>query len=102
MNKIHYPPRILLFSWLALLALLASTVIIAYAPLGVANTVVAIGIALTKSAFVAAIFMELRARSALMLVFAAAGFFWLGIMLWLALTDYVTRPNFPPAMRWGV
>lgn len=40
--------------------------------------------------------MELRERSALMIVFAAAGFFWLTIMLWLALADYVTGP---PARR---
>lgn len=102
MTKIHYPPRTLLFTWLGLLALLASTVAIAYAPLGAANTVIAMLIAATKSALVATIFMELRERNALTLTFAAAGFFWLGIMLWLALTDYVTRPNFPPTMRWGL
>jgi hypothetical protein len=45
--------------------------------------------------------MELRERNPLRLTFAAAGFFWLGIMLWLALADYVTRPNFPPALKWG-
>ncbi len=42
--------------------------------------------------------MELRERNPLTLTFAGAGFYWLGIMLWLALTDYVTRPNFPPAI----
>lgn len=102
MSKQYYPPRILLFSWLALLSLLASTVAIAYAPLGAANTVVAMVIATIKGALVAAIFMELRERSALTLTFAGAGFFWLGIMLWLALSDYMTRPNFPPTMRWGL
>jgi cytochrome c oxidase subunit IV len=101
MSSQFYPPRILLFSWLALLALLASTVAIAYAPLGTANTVIAMLIAATKGALVAAIFMELRERNALTLTFAGAGFFWLGIMLWLALCDYMTRPTFPPTMRWG-
>jgi cytochrome c oxidase subunit IV len=47
-------------------------------------------------------FMELRERNPLTLTFAGAGFFWLGIMLWLALTDYVTRPNFPPVVNWGL
>ncbi len=102
MTKAHSPPRTLLFSWLGLLALLAGTVVIAYAPLGVANTVIAMVIAAIKGLLVAAIFMELRDRNALTLTFAAAGFFWLGIMLWLALADYLTRPNFPPTMRWGL
>lgn len=101
MSNQYYPPRILLFSWFALLALLASTVAIAYAPLGTANTVIAMLIAATKGVLVAAIFMELRACNALTLTFAGAGFFWLGIMLWLALSDYMTRPNFPPTMPWG-
>ena len=90
------PPRIIVFAWLGLLALLTLTVFAAYLPLGTFNTVVALAIAATKAALVAAIFMELRERNSLTLAFAIAGLFWLGIMLWLALSDYVTRPNFPP------
>jgi cytochrome c oxidase subunit 4 len=90
------PPRLLLMSWAALLALLALTVFSAYQPLGTFNTVVAMTIALVKALIVLAIFMELRRHSALTVAFASAGFFWLAIMLWLALGDYVTRPNFPP------
>lgn len=52
-------------------------------------------IAVAKASIVAAIFMELRERSALTAAFAAAGF-WLAILLWLAVTDFITRPNFPP------
>jgi len=26
----------------------------------------------------------------------ALGFFWLAILLWLAATDFITRPQFPP------
>lgn len=101
MIRIRRPPRGLVLSWLALLALLGATVFIAYLPLGLANTVIAMTIAALKGAIVAAVFMELRERNSLTLTFAAAGFFWLGIMLWLALTDYVTRPNFPPGPHWG-
>lgn len=100
MSRTQRPPRILVLSWLALLALLAATVTIAYIPLGVANTVIAMIIAVTKGVIVGAIFMELGERNPLTLVFAGAGFFWLGIMLWLALADYVTRPNFPPVVNW--
>ncbi len=101
MSRTRRPPGILILSWIALLALLGATVSIAYWKLGVANTVIAMSIAALKGTIVAAIFMELRERNALTLTFAGAGFFWLGIMLWLALTDYVTRPNFPPVMHWG-
>ena len=53
MTKTRYPPRLLLFAWLGLLALLASTVAIAYAPLGAANTVIALAIAAIKAGLVA-------------------------------------------------
>lgn len=89
------PPRDLLLSWLGLLALLGLTVFGAYQPLGAYNTGVALLIALTKALIVAVVFMELRRAGALTIAFAVAGFFWLGIMLWLALADFVTRPQLP-------
>jgi cytochrome c oxidase subunit 4 len=101
MTKAQRPARILVLSWLGLLALLALTTGAAYLPLGATNTVVAVVIATIKGALIAAIFMELRESSRLTLTFAGAGFFWLGIMLWLAFADYMTRPNFPPAVNWG-
>jgi cytochrome c oxidase subunit IV len=92
-----HPPRVFLWSWLALLALLGLTTAIAFQKLGSLNTPVALLIAVVKASIVAAIFMELRERSALTVAFAAAGFFWLAILLWLAFADFVTRPNFPPS-----
>ena len=99
MNR--YPPRILLLTWLGLLALLGLTVAGAYQPLGAFNTAVALSIAVCKALIVAAIFMELRESKAVTLAVACAGFFWLAIMLWLVLADYVTRPNFPPIPFWS-
>jgi cytochrome c oxidase subunit IV len=93
-----YPPRILVVSWSALLALLGLTLFLAYLPLGPFNLILALLIASTKTLIVAAIFMELRERSGVMIAFAAAGFFWLGILIWLAGTDFVSRPQFPPSM----
>jgi cytochrome c oxidase subunit 4 len=86
------PPRALIGSWIALLGLLGVTVFAAYLPLGAFNTAVALAIAAGKALIVAAVFMELRSRGGLTRAFAGAGFFWVGIMLWLALADYVTRP----------
>jgi hypothetical protein len=47
---------------------------------------------------VAAIFMELRENSGLIIAFAMAGFFWLGVRIWLTGADIITRPQFPPVM----
>jgi cytochrome c oxidase subunit 4 len=52
---------------------------------------VALAIGTIKAGLVAAIFMELRHRSGLTLVFAGAGLFWLGILLWLGSMDFLTR-----------
>ena len=97
MNRLR-PPRALLLSWIGLIALLALTVLLAYQPLGAFNGPVALGIATVKALVVAAIFMELHERRPLTIAFAAAGFFWLGIMLWLVSIDFTTRPQFPPTL----
>jgi cytochrome c oxidase subunit IV len=92
------PPRILVISWAALLALLGTTVFLAYQPLGSFNFPIALLIATSKAAIVAAVFMELRERNGLMIGFAAAGFFWLAILIWLSGADFTTRAGFPPAI----
>jgi cytochrome c oxidase subunit 4 len=92
------PPRSLVISWAGLLMLLGLTVVLSYQPLGSLNSVIALLIATAKALVVAAVFMELRERSGLMIAFAAAGFFWLGILIWLAGIDFVTRPQFPPTL----
>lgn len=85
------PPLPLVAAWLALLTLLALTVTLAYVPLGAFNAVVALTIGAAKAAIVAAVFMELRHRNARTFVFAGAGLFWLGILLWLGSMDFFTR-----------
>jgi len=91
-----HPPSILLWALLGLPVLLGLTVALAYQRLGALNTPIALAIATTKALLVAAIFMELRERRALIIAFAGAGFFWLAILMWLAGTDFLTRPGFPP------
>ncbi len=60
--RAYLPPRQLVLCWLGLLVLLASTVTLAYQPLGSFNSVVALCIATLKAALVAAVFMELSER----------------------------------------
>jgi cytochrome c oxidase subunit 4 len=85
------PLRPLILAWLALLLLLALTLGLAYVPIGRVNWLVALGVASAKALVVLAVFMELREGPSLRWVFAAAGFFWLAILLFLSLADYATR-----------
>ena len=76
----------------ALLALTALTTAIAFVDLGgVGNVAVALSIAIVKAALVALYFMHLRYSSPLTVIFAGAGLFWLGLLIVLTLSDYISR-----------
>lgn len=84
-------PRTYLFNGIALLALLGLTISAAYVNLGPLNTIVAMSISFAKGALIILFFMHIRYSKPLVWVFAGAGFFWLGIMLVLAMSDYMSR-----------
>jgi cytochrome c oxidase subunit 4 len=76
----------------ALLALTALTTAIAFVDLGgFGNVAVALSIAIVKAALVALYFMHLRHSSPLTVIFAGAGLFWLGLLIVLTLSDYISR-----------
>jgi cytochrome c oxidase subunit 4 len=78
--------------FVALLALTALTTGVAFLDLGgVGNVAVALAIAAGKAALVALYFMHLRYSSRLTVLFAGAGIFWLGILLVLTMSDYLSR-----------
>ena len=79
--------------WIALVLLLAATTTLAFVPLGNFNIVVALAIAAAKALIVLLFFMELRGSRALVRTFAAAGFFWLLIMITLTTADYAHRTD---------
>jgi cytochrome c oxidase subunit 4 len=79
--------------WLALVLLLAATTILAFVPLGTFNLFVALAIAIAKALVVLLFFMELRGGRPLVRTFAAAGFFWLLIMIVLSSADYLHRTD---------
>jgi cytochrome c oxidase subunit 4 len=79
--------------WLALMILLAATTASAFVPLGSFNLVVSLSIAIAKALIVLLVFMELRASPPLVRSFAAAGFFWLMIMIVLTGADYWHRTD---------
>lgn len=87
----HPTAKVYVASYVALMVLLVITAVAARLPLGAANTPVSLLIAATKMALVFLFFMQLRYQRGLIRVFAAAGFFWLGIVAVLTFSDYLTR-----------
>ncbi|HEY0368662.1 MAG TPA: cytochrome C oxidase subunit IV family protein [Chthoniobacterales bacterium] len=83
--------RTYLINGFALLGFLALTVAAAYINLGPLNTIVALLISAAKAALIILFFMHIRYSKPLVWVCAGAGFFWLGIMLVLAMSDYLSR-----------
>jgi cytochrome c oxidase subunit 4 len=79
---------------LVLLALLAATIAttaVAYVDLGPFSTVIALGIACTKMLLVALFFMHVRHSNKLTKLVVLGGLLWLMILLWLTMTDFLTR-----------
>ncbi len=83
--------RTYLLNGTALLVLLALTIGAAYLNLGPLNAIVAMLISLAKASLIVLFFMHLRYSKPILWIFAGAGFFWVGIMLVLALSDYMSR-----------
>jgi len=79
--------------WAALMLLLAATTASAFVPLGSLNLSISLAIAVAKALIVLLVFMELRGSRALVRTFAAAGFFWLLIMIILTGADYWHRTD---------
>jgi cytochrome c oxidase subunit IV len=64
---------------------------VAYFDLGSFNTVAALGIAAFKALLVLLFFMHVRESPRLVSVVVISGLFWLGILLALTMSDYLTR-----------
>jgi cytochrome c oxidase subunit IV len=75
----------------SLLVLTATTCGVSFIDMGKMNTVVAVAIAFVKASLVALIFMHLRYSRHLMQIVMVAGLFWLGILIALTMSDYLTR-----------
>ena len=68
-----------------------ATVGFAYIPLGPFNAPVAIAIACTKAVFVVLFFMHVKYSSRLVKLTVASGFFTFLILVFMSLSDYVSR-----------
>jgi cytochrome c oxidase subunit IV len=85
------PLRTYIGVFLALTLLTAITTGVAYIDLGALNTVVALTIAVAKMLLVVLFFMHAKYSTGLTRVIIIAGFFWLGILITLSLSDELTR-----------
>jgi len=83
--------RPLVLTWLALMALLATTAACALLRLGWLNTAISLAVALAKAVLVALVFMRLKRAPALLRLAAVAGAVTLILLFGLALADYTTR-----------
>jgi cytochrome c oxidase subunit IV len=86
------PTRVYYLIFAALMIGTYLTVQAAFIDLGPLNTVVALGIACVKAALVVLFFMHVRYSTRLTWAVVAGSVFWLGILLVLTFSDYLTRP----------
>jgi len=81
--------------FVTLLLLTGATTVVATIDLGPLNVVMALVIATVKMLLVALFFMHLRHSSILTKVVVGGGMLWLGILLVLSLSDFITRGWLP-------
>ena len=83
--------KTLLWTYLALMALLALTAGSAFIEMGIFNPILNIGIAAAKTILIVLFFMHLKSGSSVVRLAAGAGFFWLLLLFGLSLSDYLSR-----------
>ena len=88
----HILPKRIYFTIYGILILCTYlTVQLAFFDLGPLNAIAAIGIAILKATLVVLYFMHLKYSPRLTAAVVAGGVFWLGILVALTMTDYLTR-----------
>ena len=85
------PVRIYLAIFAALMVLTALTVWIAFYDLGPLNTLVALGIAVTKATLVILFFMHVKYSSRLTWMVVGSGFVFVAIMIGFTVADLLSR-----------
>ena len=88
----HIVPKRVYYTIFAILMLCTLlTVLIAFVDLGALNTVAALTIAVFKTTLVVLYFMHVKYGTRLTWAVVAGSVFWLGILLVLTMSDYLTR-----------
>jgi cytochrome c oxidase subunit 4 len=89
------PVRVYITIFLALMVLTGLTVLASFRNFGEWNTIIAVTIAIIKATLVILYFMHVRYSDNVVRLSVFAGFFWLGILIALTLSDYMSRPWLP-------
>ena len=84
-------PRIYFLVFTTLLVLTLTTVVVAAVPLGPFHTPVALMIAAVKATLVVLFFMHVKYTTRLTWAVVLGSVFWLGILIALTMSDYLTR-----------
>ncbi len=87
----HISMRTYITVFIALMVLLAVTVLAAMVHLGEISFLIAMTIAAIKAALVVLYFMHVRFASGLTKIFVAAAFVWMGILFLFLFADFFTR-----------
>lgn len=77
------------------MVLLALTTGASFLSLGPWNAVIALAIGAAKATLIVAVFMEVAYRRGMTRVLVGTGLFWLGVMVVLTFSDYLTRGWIP-------
>jgi cytochrome c oxidase subunit IV len=92
MSEHIIPTKTYIGIWIALMCLTVITASVAFIDLGPLNTVVALVIATCKALLVVLFFMHVKyASEKLTKMVILSSLFWLMILLFLSLADYLTR-----------
>jgi cytochrome c oxidase subunit 4 len=83
--------RLLAIVWLALMLLLATTVIVTFLPWGAIKPVINLVVAAAKAGLILWVFMHLREQPGLNRVVAVAAAAWLMILIAMTCIDVATR-----------
>ena len=94
------PVRLYVLIWAILVVLTFTTAYVAFFDMGPFNIVVALTIAVVKMLLVIVWFMHVKQADSLTKLFVVAGFFWMGILIFVTLTDYHTRDWLPLPHMW--
>jgi cytochrome c oxidase subunit IV len=98
----HVVPRSIYYMvFAALLFFTALTVGVTYIEMGRLNLVIALLIAITKATLVVLFFMNVKNSSPLTKLFVVAGLFWMGLLVLLTFSDYVSRGWLPVPESWS-
>lgn len=85
------PVRVYITIFLILMAFTALTVFASLKDFGPGNTIIAVSIAIAKASLVVLYFMHVRYNDNIVRIAVFTGFLWLGVMIVLTLSDYISR-----------